>query len=219
VSEIAPTVTGDAFVARLRPTLDRLRAHADELNALDAVAGDGDLGVTVTLAIDAVRETLDSTAPDTPIDELLRAIGRTVAQRAPSTSGTLIAFAILAAAKVDPAGDAGLGGPAVALRRLDAAVETIATRGKVGVGDRTMLDALEPAARAWRVASEAGGDARSVLRAAAEAAAAGAAATTSMEPTVGRAAWLKDRAMGHPDAGASVVAMAFAAAVAAESSV
>ena len=218
MSERAGASGGDAFVERLGPVLAALRERADELNALDAVAGDGDLGVTVTLAVDAVREALAGLAPGAPVDEVLRTIGRTVAQRAPSTSGTLLAFAVLAAAKVDPAADESMAGPGAALPRLDAAVETIASRGKVAVGDRTMLDALAPAVDAWRatIEADAGADARAVLRAAAEAAAIGAASTASMEPTVGRAGWLKDRAMGHPDAGASLIAMAFEAADEAE---
>ena len=209
---------GDALVERLGPVLTALRGRADELNSLDGVAGDGDLGVTVTLAVDAVREALAGLAPGTPVDQVLRTIGRTVAQRAPSTSGTLLAFAILAAAKVDPGTDDSMAGPVAALSRLDAAVETIAARGKVAVGDRTMLDALAPAVDAWRAAIEAdaGADAAGVLRAAAVAASTGAAATASMEPTVGRAGWLKDRAMGHPDAGASLISMAFEGAAEAE---
>jgi dihydroxyacetone kinase len=196
----------------VEPVLDALRARREELNALDAVAGDGDLGVTVGLAADAIGDAVAALAPDAPVDEALRAIGRSIAQRAPSTAGTLIAFAFLAAAKVGPPSGDDAAGPARALPYLDAAARSIAERGKVAVGDRTMLDALDAAVRAWRAASDGGDDLATVLRTAADAAARAAEATAAMDPTVGRAAWLRDRAIGHPDAGASLVAMAFEAA-------
>jgi dihydroxyacetone kinase len=203
----------------VEPVLDALRARREELNALDAVAGDGDLGVTVGLAADAIADAVAALAPDAPVDEALRAIGRSIAQRAPSTAGTLIAFAFLAAAKVGPPEDDDAAGPARAQPYLDAAVRSIAERGKVAVGDRTMLDALDAAVRAWRAASDGGDDLATVLRTAADAAARAAEATAAMDPTVGRAAWLRDRAIGHPDAGASLVAMAFEAAATAAAEV
>ena len=82
------------------------------------------------------------------------------------------------------------------------------------VGDRTMLDALRPAVDAFRAAIERGEPLPGAARAAATAAGDGAAATASMTPTVGRAAWLGDRARDHEDAGARLVAMAFDAAAA-----
>jgi dihydroxyacetone kinase len=82
-----------------------------------------------------------------------------------------------------------------------------------------MLDALDAAVVAWRAASDGGDDLAMVLRAAADAAARAAQATAAMDPTVGRAAWLRDRAIGHPDAGASLVAMAFEAAATAAAEV
>jgi dihydroxyacetone kinase len=47
---------------------------------------------------------------------------------------------------------------------------------------------------------------------AATAADAGARATASMAAKVGRAGWLAERAAGHEDAGARLIAVAFAAA-------
>ena len=75
-----------------------------------------------------------------------------------------------------------------------------------------MLDALGPAAAAARRTADAGGGVAILAREAAAAASEGAAATASMSAKVGRAGWLADRAAGHEDAGARLVAMAFAAA-------
>ena len=181
----------------------------DELNRLDGVAGDGDLGLTVT---NACRALIDLAPSLTELSEAeaIRKCGTEIARKAPSTGGTLIAFALMAAAKaaVDP------GAPAAerAASYLEAAAASVAQRGQVEPGDRTMLDALAPAAGAVRRVADEGGDGAAAARAAAAAADEGAKATASMAAKVGRAGWLADRAAGHEDAGARLIAMAFGAA-------
>src|SRR5262249_21342296 len=102
--------------------------------------------------------------------------------------------------------EVGAGAPplARAATYLRVAADTLAARGNVKAGDRTMLDALLPAVEVL----ERGGS----LNEAAAAADAGASATKAMTPTVRRAAWLADRARDHEDAGACLIAWAFAAA-------
>ncbi len=200
---------GAALARLLGPILDQLDTHRDELNALDGVAGDGDLGLTVSLAGGAVRDLLPDLAAE-PLEEALRLIGRTIAKHAPSTSGTLVAFSFLAAAKVGPVAEDG-SAVSAAVPYLEAAGRSISERGRVELGDRTMLDALGPAIDGYRAAAETGADVSTAVRAAAEAAAKGAAATETMEAKVGRAGWLQDRARGNRDAGAALVAMAFEA--------
>jgi dihydroxyacetone kinase-like protein len=182
------------------------------LNRLDAVAGDGDLGLTAGRAADALME-LAPTLDGLPPGEALKAIGMALARRAPSTGGTLVAFACLAAGRVEPA--AGPSEAAAAADRLDAARDEVARRGKVEPGERTMLDALAPAAAAFRGAVEAGSGLGACLAAAAEAADRGATSTIDMDATTGRAGWLADRARGHEDAGARLIAVIVAAAAAA----
>lgn len=200
---------GGAFLALVRAVAEALPAHRDELNRLDGVAGDGDLGLTVTTACRALLD-LALTLNDMTEPEAIRKCGTEIARRAPSTGGTLIAFALMAAAKAEVAPD--VPGAARAAAYLDAAARSLAERGKVEPGDRTMLDALLPAADAVREAARRGAGAGAVARAAAVAADAGAAATATMAAKVGRAGWLAERAAGHEDAGARLVALAFAAA-------
>jgi dihydroxyacetone kinase-like protein len=182
----------------------------DLLNQLDAAAGDGDLGLTAARAAEALVE-LAPTLDGLPAVDALKAIGMTLARRAPSTGGTLIAFACLAAARVEPAGS---GSPpaAVASDLLDAARDEVARRGKVGPGDRTMLDALAPATAAFREGADAGRGVAECLDAASAAADRGATATIEMNATTGRAGWLAERARGHEDAGARLIAVIFSAA-------
>jgi dihydroxyacetone kinase len=188
---------------------EALAGHRDALNRLDAVAGDGDLGLTVAQAAEAIAE-IAPTIRGLPTAEAIRAVGAEIARKAPSTSGTLVAFSFLAAARVGDV-DAETAS-ARAIPYLEAGAESIATRGKVSVGDRTMLDAIRPGVDAFRSALEQGEPVAKAARAAAIAADEGARATASMTPTVGRSAWLVERARGHEDAGARLVALAFDAA-------
>lgn len=192
------TALGDLIVAIANGVAD----HRDELNRLDGVAGDGDLGLTASTAAAALRALVGS-GEFAALSEgdALRRCGREIASKAPSTGGTLIAFALMAAGKAPV--DASAPATARAATYLRAAADTLAARGNVKPGDRTMLDALLPAVEVL----ERGGSPAE----AASAASAGATATASMAPTVGRAAWLAERARDHEDAGARLIALAFAA--------
>jgi dihydroxyacetone kinase len=181
----------------------------DELNRLDAVAGDGDLGLTVTNGVRALIELAPSLGELSEADAIRRC-GTEIARKAPSTGGTLIAFALMAAAKATV--DADAPAPERVAAYLEAAAASVAQRGQVAAGDRTMLDALGPAAAAARRIGDGGGSIADLARDAAAAADAGATGTSTMAARVGRAGWLADRAAGHEDAGARLVAMAFAAA-------
>jgi dihydroxyacetone kinase len=198
-----------AFAALVRSVATDLLPARDELNRLDGVAGDGDLGLTVSTAARALIELAPTLAPLEEA-EAVRRCGTELARRAPSTGGTLLAFAFMAAAK------AGVDPDAPPLERavgyLEAAARSIAERGRVGPGDRTMLDALAPAAAAARAAADASADVATAASDAARAADEGARATTSMDAKVGRAGWLAERAAGSEDAGARLIAIAAAAA-------
>jgi dihydroxyacetone kinase-like protein len=186
-----------------------LREARDELNRLDGIAGDGDLGLTASRAADALDELGPTLATDDPA-AAARAIGMALAKKAPSTLGTMLAFACLAAAKSEVPG--GAGGASAALILLGAARDEIARRGKVQPGDRTILDAVGPAVAALEAAITSGAGPGEAAAAAARAAEEGAHATAAMEATTGRAGWLKDRARGHEDAGARLAAIVLAAA-------
>lgn len=197
-----------AIVALVVGVAEELATHADTLNTLDGLAGDGDLGVTASHAAAALAAIAQDAAVMQP-GAALRRLGRAIASGAPSTGGTLIAFAFMAAGNADlPEAEPGARIAAV----LEGARTAIAEKGGVAVGDRTMLDALAPAVEAFRIALSEGGSIAEAAATAAVAAEAGAQATTGMEPTVGRAGWLKDRARGNEDPGARLVAIAIKAA-------
>lgn len=188
-------MTGDELRRLLIAALPRLEDARDELRDLDAALGDGDLGITVGDGAAAVVVALDGLEPGSTAAAVLRTAGSTFARANPSTFSALVAGALLAAAK--DLGDATDIDPATAIRAATVAAESIATRGKSAVGDKTVLDALVPSLAA------AGADPGRALEAAVDAARTGVEATRDLVSQRGRAAWIGERTAGHPDGGAT----------------
>jgi D-erythrulose 4-kinase len=197
-------------VTTLADVLDRVAdgvvAAHDQLNRLDAAAGDGDLGNTVVLAAQAVHASIGADRNASPA-ALLRRCGTDVATSAPSTSGTLTARALLAAGRAVGSVDQAESPVQVVALGFEAALAAIQSAGKAAPGDRTMLDALAPAVAELTSQAEAGASMLQALAAAAAAARLGAEATRDMTPRAGRARWLADRSKGTEDAGAHLVAL------------
>jgi hypothetical protein len=217
VTVVAPS----GLVRALTAAASALEASADELNRLDGFAGDGDLGITMSEASRALKDVLAANQ-DMEVGPLLVACGAAIARKAPSTSGTLGATGFLRAAKAvaDPAStDAGgtdAGGTDVEVleRAFAAATVGIQARGKAAPGDRTLVDGLDAVCTSLRESLAAGHTLADALHFAAAAASAAADRTVGMEPKVGRASWVPQRAIGHPDAGCAMLAIAMQAAAA-----
>lgn len=189
------------LLAVLRTIADELPRHEQRLNELDAALGDGDHGFAVTRCCRAIQQRLDL-LQDASVADALAAVGRAVVASAGGASGALLGSAFLAAGRA-----AGDGQPVDAARvadMLDAAQQAVASRGHVGRGDKTMLDALAPAAGAARRVA---GSVADAVAAAADAAEQGADATGDMVGRAGRASRLGERSLGHPDPGATSVAI------------
>jgi len=80
-------------------------------------------------------------------------------------------------------------------------------RGGAKPGDKTMIDALYPAAE--KAAEVAGSSLPEAITAVAAAATAGKEASKAMIATMGRAKTLGEQSIGHPDAGACSVVVIF----------
>ena len=97
------------------------------------------------------------------------------------------------------------------LTQLDAAIEGVVELGAAAAGDKTMVDALLPAARAMHESLDSGRSLDEAAQDAAEAARAGAEATVPMQARKGRASYLGERSIGHQDPGATSAAIILAA--------
>nr|WP_306663527.1 DAK2 domain-containing protein [Streptomyces sabulosicollis] len=194
-----------------------VRSVEPELTALDQKAGDGDFGANLVTGMDGVRRALDALAasvgnggsrrgPDAPLD----AAARVFLDDVGGTSGPLfgLLFQELADAlgmAADPPGTAAL---ALGTAAGAAAIQRV---GEAEVGDKTMVDALVPAARAL-ASCEPTADPAHALHVAAVAAHRGARSTTDLRARRGRASYTGDHARGVPDPGALAVALLFASA-------
>lgn len=190
-------MTGSELVALLDAALGRLAESRDELRELDAALGDGDLGITVSKGCEAVRAKLAGLGDPSPA-EVLRAAGGAFATANPSTFAALTGGGLLAAAKAVADTDALDRDGAVTVAR--AVAESVKTRGKAELGDKTVLDALVPSVDALEGA---GGDDRAALDAMIDVARRGVEETASAESRRGRASWLQERSAGRPDPGAT----------------
>ena len=198
----------DGLVAWLRASAARIHEQAPALTALDQAIGDGDHGINMDRGFKAIVAMLDSREPaadgtpdQTASADLLRQAGKTLISTVGGASGPLYGTAFLrSAAAVAAEGSSAAAALAAA---LDAAAVGISGLGKATEGEKTMLDALVPAARAARAALDSGGNVAAVAAAAHSAAEAGAAATIPMLATKGRASYLGERSIGHQDPGAT----------------
>lgn len=96
-------------------------------------------------------------------------------------------------------------------KMIEAGSQGVMALGKAAPGEKTMVDALVPAANAMKEAADADLSLHDAFQRAHEAALAGAEATKSMLATKGRARYQKENAIGHQDAGATSVALIFKA--------
>jgi D-erythrulose 4-kinase len=176
---------------------ERLPEHADELRELDAALGDGDLGITVSYGAKAVHEAVSALPADAHPGEVFRSAGSAFASANPSTFAALVGGGLVAAAQ--PLADTtGFGTPELAVA-CSTALERIVERGGAQVGDKTIVDVLVPVAQVLETHQDqpASAVAGQVVVSAEEAVREG----TDRTSLRGRAGWVGERSVGHPDPG------------------
>lgn len=183
---------------------DRLHERRDELTQLDSAIGDADHGINMDRGFSAARGKLDGLA-DGDLGTAAKTIGMTLISTVGGASGPLYGtfFLRLATAlgerisvSTEELGEA-----------LRAGLEGVRQRGRAEPDDKTMVDAMAPAVDAYAAAS--GDGIGPALEAAASAAAAGRDRVTPLAARKGRASYLGERAMGHPDPGATSTTILF----------
>lgn len=197
-----------AVLAWLRRSAETLREQRDYLTSLDAAIGDADHGTNMDRGFQAVVAKLPDVA-DADIGTILKTAGTTLVSTVGGASGPLYGTAFLRAGMA-LTGKQELTGQDV-VTGLNAALEGIKVRGHAERGEKTMLDALEPAVDTLSARVEAGATVGDALRAAREAAEEGMKATIPMLATKGRASYLGERSVGHQDPGATSVVLLFTA--------
>ncbi|ORT55902.1 dihydroxyacetone kinase subunit DhaL [Streptomyces sp. CB03238] len=180
---------------------------ADRLTELDSAIGDADHGANLQRGFAAVVKALEGEPAGTP-GAVLTLAGRQLISTVGGASGPLYGTLLRRTGKA--LGDAAEVAPVQLAEALRAGVTAVAELGGAKAGDKTMLDALEPAVEAL---AESLGES---FAAAAEAADQGALATVPMQARKGRASYLGERSIGHQDPGATSSALLIAALAGAE---
>jgi phosphoenolpyruvate---glycerone phosphotransferase subunit DhaL len=175
----------------------RMEESKDHLSALDRAIGDGDHGIGMARGFEAVRLALEG-KPFDSLGALLQAVGTALLAAIGGASGAIFGTLFRGGAaglKAEPAfTSAGLA------RWLEDGLAAVMARGGARPGQKTMIDALAPAAA--RARELAAAPLAEALAGAAEAARLGAEATKQMVATTGKAKTLGERALGHVDPGA-----------------
>jgi phosphoenolpyruvate---glycerone phosphotransferase subunit DhaL len=179
-------------------------AEADRLTALDQAIGDGDHGLNMKRGFEAVLADIDGLSRK-PLPDAVKAIGTHLVMKVGGASGPLYGTLFLTLGKELSVG-AGLADLAEAFAT---AFDAVKARGKSDVGQKTMLDVLEPVRDVLASASADPHLGDRIKRVATEA----AEATVPMKAIRGRASFLGDRSIGHMDPGACSSALIIAAVV------
>lgn len=188
----------DRTVAVIRAMAEAMEENQKHLTKLDSEIGDGDHGNNMHRGFQAVLERLEGTDASTPA-EVLKAVSSALISKVGGAAGPLYGTAFLRAST--SLGDKEEVSPEDAAEAIEAALGGIKQRGKAEPGDKTIVDALQPAAEAAKEAVD--GSVAEVFRAAADAAERGVEDTVDLVARKGRASYLGERAVGHQDPGAT----------------
>lgn len=177
--------------------------HEAELTDLDREIGDGDHGSNMNRGMKAVAALDAASFPNAA--SYLKKVGMTLVSTVGGAAGPLYGtFFLRMATGIGDKETLDTVSLAAALR---AGVTGVTQRGKSAVGDKTMVDALTPAAESLEKQAADGVDLATALTAAAAAADAGREATAPLVARRGRASYLGERSVGHIDPGAASSAL------------
>lgn len=199
---MAETISGQAVIAALLRASNALNQNSDYLTELDQAMGDGDTGITLGKVAAAIIEYVNANPAD-DIGNFLAKAGMAANKAAPSTLGTLTATALMRAGK-ELKGKSALE-PADLVTIFNAADMGVQERGKANLGDKTIVDALHPAAEAFAAAIAVDASPSAALTAAIAAAEAGRDSVTPLRSKIGRASWVGERTEGKVDPGCAAL--------------
>jgi dihydroxyacetone kinase-like protein len=198
-------VRAETITRWLTEAEQQIKANSDYLTQLDAAIGDGDHGTNMRRGFEAVGKALAGQDSSTPPARLLIVAGKTLVATVGGASGPLWGSALRRAGRSLSDAEA-FGGEQLACA-LDAAIDGVVELGAAAPGDKTMVDALVPAAAALHESLQAGASLEDAVAAAADAAQSGAESTVPMRARKGRASYLGERSIGHQDPGATSAAI------------
>jgi len=186
--------------ALIRAATQTLIDHVDELTALDQAIGDGDHGLNMRRGALAIQAKLDDLSTQS-FNDAMKTMGMTCMSTIGGSSGPVFGTLLVTLGKELPAAPAA----ADMAHALDAGIKALTRLGKAEVGQKTLLDVLDPVQKLL----SAGGD--NIVARVRQCGFDSAEATAQIDATRGRASFLGDRALGHVDPGSRSMALIIAA--------
>jgi phosphoenolpyruvate---glycerone phosphotransferase subunit DhaL len=194
------TISGADVVRWIQTYASTIAENRDYLTELDSAIGDADHGTNMNRGMSAVIEKLDG-ATGNDIGGLLKTVGMTLVSKVGGAGGPLYGTLFM------QMGAAVAGKAELSLEdwvtAVDGGLNGVKARGKAEPGDKTMIDALTPAAEALSKAAADSATFGDALSSATRAAEEGMKATIPLVARKGRASYLGERSAGHQDPGAT----------------
>lgn len=194
------SLTGRQVIQILSKIGDVLEENKQYLSELDAAIGDGDHGINMSKGFNAVKEKIKDDNGEN-IGDTLKKTGMALVSNVGGASGPLYGTAFMKAA-MEVNGKSSID-ISDFMKMLEAALAGIKMRGKAVKGEKTMIDAIEPAIDEGKSALDKGLNTLETLKKMKEAALNGVEYTKTIIATKGRASYLGERSIGHQDAGAT----------------
>ena len=180
--------------------------NRDYLNELDGKLGDADFGTSISGGFSAVEKII----PELGLVSTGIALGKTgttLVKSMGGASGPLFGTIFMKAGK--ELGSKSEVGVQELASMFSASLAGVKALGKSNAGDKTLIDALEPATILLEAAATKGSSLKDALSDAYAAAAQGVENTKQMVANRGRAHYVGERGLGHQDPGATAIQMLF----------
>ena len=191
-------------LAQIVSWIERYAGHIaeqkDYLTQLDAAIGDADHGANMDRGFKAVLAK-KADQPPTDIGAFLKLVSMTLISTVGGASGPLYGTFFLQASSMATGKTELTPGEFAAV--LEKGLAGIVLRGKAAIGDKTMVDALQPAIKAYKRSVDAGEPLKAAFAAAVAAGEEGLKSTIPLVARKGRASYLGERSAGHADPGAT----------------
>lgn len=178
---------------------NKIIENREYLTEVDRVIGDGDHGIGMALGMKKVKDQLETLKNTDDVYRLFDETGKAMIMSMGGASGVIFSMLFMGGAKNKiPSSE-------ISTREfaemMQCSLEKIKNRGGASIGDKTMIDAFEPAVQAMQANVENGFEI--MLISAEQAAHDGVESTKRYVAKFGRAKSLMERAVGHQDAGAT----------------
>jgi len=180
---------------------DKIIAQKELLTEVDSAIGDGDHGIGMAGGMQKVKEKLSKQEEFESVYQVFEIAGKAMLMSMGGASGVIFGSLYMAGAK--GRGVSEKINAEELTQMLRRSLEAIKERGKAKQGDKTMIDALEPAVIAMEANYSKG--LPKMLKEAEDAAKQGVEDTKKYAAKFGRAKSLMERSIGHQDAGATSV--------------